>query len=156
VDESIKFDSLLVPVDFSPASEAALVKALNLASSSESNVIVLHVIEPTLIDFVVDHGWGSHQEVAAKMRARAEEKLMEYKTRETHGVEKDTLVSEGVPFVEILKKAKDFTIDAIVIGRIGVRGEIEKLLFGSTAEKVLRTSTHPVIVFPHNEASTDG
>jgi nucleotide-binding universal stress UspA family protein len=113
------------------------------------------VIEPTLIDFAVDHGWGSHQEVAAKMRARAEEKLMEYKTQDTHGVEMDTLVSEGVPFVEILKKAKDFAIDAIVIGRIGVRGEIEKLLFGSTAEKVLRTSAHPVIVFPHDEASTE-
>jgi nucleotide-binding universal stress UspA family protein len=155
VHDSIKFDSLLVPVDFSPASEAALRKALKLASSSESNVIVLHVIEPTLIDFAVDHGWGSHPEVAAKMRARAEEKFIQYRNQDTDGVEVDTLISEGVPFVEILKKAKDFAVDAIVIGRIGVRGEIEKLLFGSTAEKVLRTSTHPVIVFPQDDAAPE-
>jgi glycine betaine transporter len=141
---------LLVPVDFSPASEAALVKALGLASSSDANVIALHVIEPSLIDFAVAHGWGSHQEVVARMRVRAEEKLTAYQTADHHGVEVVTLVSEGVPFLEILKKAKDFAVDAIVIGRIGVRGEIEKLLFGSTAEKVLRTSSYPVIVFPQD------
>lgn len=153
--ESIQFDSLLVPVDFSPASEAALAKALDLASSSESSVIVLHVLEPTLVDFAVEHGWGSHREVMERMRARAEEKLNGYRKLNTRKVEIDTLVSEGVPFVEILKKAKDFAVDAIVIGKIGIRGEIEKLLFGSTAEKVLRASVFPVIVFPQDEAKTD-
>jgi nucleotide-binding universal stress UspA family protein len=60
----------------------------------------------------------------------------------------DTLISEGLPFLEILRKADDFAVDAIVLGKIGTRGPVEKLLFGSTAEKVLRGSRRPVIVLP--------
>jgi glycine betaine transporter len=153
--DSIKFNSLLVPVDFSPASEAALMRALSLASSAESNVIVFHVLEPTLIEFAVDHGWGSHHEVTSQMRVKAEEKLQAYRRLSSQRVEIDTLISEGVPFIEILKKAKDFAVDAIVIGKIGVRGKIEKLLFGSTAEKVLRASVFPVIVLPQDEDKTE-
>jgi nucleotide-binding universal stress UspA family protein len=155
VSDAIDFDSLLVPVDFSPASEAALMRALSLATPGKSMVIVLHVIEPTLIDFAVDHGWGSHEEVTAQMRKRAEEKLAEYGDRNTKEVEVVTLVSEGTPFLEILRKARDFAVDAIVIGKIGARGKIEKLLFGSTAEKVLRGSVYPVIVFPQDEVESE-
>lgn len=154
--ESIEFDNLLVPVDFSPASECALMRALRLASSEKSNVIVHHVIEPTLIDFAVDHGWGSRAEVTARIRERAEEKLAEYRKRNIHMAEMATLVSEGVPFLEILQKAKDFAVDAIVIGKVGTRGTIEKLLFGSTAEKVIRGSIYPVIVLPEIGDKAEG
>ena len=60
----------------------------------------------------------------------------------------DTIVCEGTPFVEILRIAEDFAVDAIVIGKVGTRGTAEKLLFGSTAEKVVRGSRLPVVMLP--------
>ena len=63
-------------------------------------------------------------------------------------VEVDIIVSEGPPFLQIIQKAQEFLADAIVMGRVGGGGRMEKLLFGSTAEKVLRASSRPVIVLP--------
>ena len=58
------------------------------------------------------------------------------------------IICEGRPFMEILQKADDFAVDAIVMSKVGRRGKVEELLFGSTAEKVLRGSTKPVLVLP--------
>lgn len=145
-----RFDlnSLLVPIDFSPASQAAFSRALQMASGDDAVLILLHVIDPSLVEFAVAHSWGSSEDVTAEMRRRAEEQLADYRERGREGVEIDIVVSEGAPFLEILRKADDFAVDAIVIGKIGTRGSIEQLLFGSTAEKVLRGSRRPVIVLP--------
>lgn len=146
--ELLEFNSLLVPVDFSPASQAAFQNALRLASGEKPVLIVLHVIDPTLVDFAVDHGWGSRADVTGQMRRRAEQEWDRYREQAKDGIEIDVLISEGAPFLEILRKSEDFAVDAIVIGKVGARGAVEKLLFGSTAEKVLRGSRRPVIVIP--------
>jgi nucleotide-binding universal stress UspA family protein len=53
-------------------------------------------------------------------------------------------VVRGVPFVEIIKTAKEKNADLIVIGTHGRTG-IDHMLFGSTAEKVVRKSYCPVL-----------
>jgi nucleotide-binding universal stress UspA family protein len=143
-----EFNSLLVPVDFSTASRAALDQAMLLASGEGPVLILLHVVDTAMIEFAVAHGWGTREDVAAEMRRRAEEALAEYREQAAEGVEIDVIVSEGVPFLEILQKADDFAVDAIIIGKVGTRGALEKLLFGTTAEKVLRGSRRPVLVLP--------
>jgi nucleotide-binding universal stress UspA family protein len=85
------------------------------------------------------------------MRETAQPMLDSYRSRGDHSVEVDTIISTGVPFLEILKKAEDFDVDAIVMGKLGTRGPIDNLLFGSTAEKVIRGSRRPVIVLPFPE-----
>lgn len=151
MSDRIQFNSLLVPVDFSPASEAAFNHAVNLASGEKPVLILLHAIDPSLVDFAVGHGWGSRAEVTAQIRRRAEEQLDAFRQRAKEGIEVETAISEGVPFLEILAKSEDFLVDAIVIGKVGARGSLEKLLFGSTAERVLRGSRRPVIVLPIEE-----
>ncbi len=56
----------------------------------------------------------------------------------------DRLIVRGVPFVEIIKTAKDLNADLIVIGTHGRTG-IDHMLFGSTAEKVVRKAACPVL-----------
>lgn len=148
MNDPIQFESLLVPVDFSPVSQAAFDRALALAGGDHPVLILLHVLDPSLVEFAAAHGWGSKDEITQKMRERAEQELQTYKEAAGSRAEIDVIVSAGVPFLEILHKAEDFAVDAIVIGKIGTRGAIEKLLFGSTAEKVLRGSRRPVIVLP--------
>lgn len=149
--EPIEFSTLLVPVDFSPASHAVFDSAAGLTAGKKSVIILLHVIDPSLISFASDHGWGDREAITAQMRARAEQEMELFKQRAPANVEVDAVISEGTPFLEIIRKGKDFAVDAIVIGRVGSRGAVEKLLFGTTAEKVLRGSRRPVMVLPIEE-----
>ena len=55
------------------------------------------------------------------------------------------LVKLGKPYTEIIEFAKSENVDLIVIGSHGHTG-VEHLLFGSTAEKVIRKSTCPVLI----------
>lgn len=149
------FNSLLVPTDFSDASRDAFDWGLRCVDGNESVIIVLHVLDEALIDTIAAHEFGSREDVAHRMRQRAEERLAEYKDAAATKAEIDTVVSEGLPFLEIIRKAEDFAVDAIVMGRVGMRGHVEHLLFGTTAEKVLRGSRRPVVVLPQAEHASE-
>ena len=149
--QQIDFNTLLVPVDFSDNSRAALARAIGVVSGDNPVVILLHVIDPALPEFVAALGLGTHEAIAQRMRERAEGLLQEYTAACPAEIEVDPIVSEGRPFLEILQKADDFAVDAIVMSKIGRRGKVEELLFGSTAEKVLRGSTKPVLILPSGE-----
>ena len=58
------------------------------------------------------------------------------------------MVCEGVPFPEINKKAVENDADMIIIGSCGKTGDMSQIFFGSTAEKVLRFITRPVLCIP--------
>ena len=53
-------------------------------------------------------------------------------------------VLPGIPYDEIIKKAQEFNADLIVLGTHGRTG-LDHVLFGSTAEKVVRKSPIPVM-----------
>jgi glycine betaine transporter len=144
------FNSLLVPTDYSDASREAFDWALRSVDGNESVIIVLHVLDEALIETIAAHEFAARDEVARRMRQHAESRLAEFGDP-AGKVEIDTIVCEGLPFLEIVRKAGDFAVDAIVMGRVGARGSFEKLLFGSTVEKVLRGARHPVIVLPQSD-----
>lgn len=151
MDRQSPFNSLLVPTDFSEASRDAFKWALRSIDGNESVIVVLHVIDVALARTIAAYEFASPEDVVGKMRRYAEEQLAEYKSPSGADIEIDAIVSEGLPFLEIIRKADDFAVDAIVMARIGTRGHFEKLLFGSTAEKVLRGANCPVIVLPQAE-----
>jgi nucleotide-binding universal stress UspA family protein len=143
-----EFNSLLVPLDFSPAADLAYERALQLASGENPFVILLHVIDSSVARFVADHDLASEEHVVQLMRARAETRLNEYRSRAPEGIDVQTIVAEGTPFLQILKKADEFQVDAVVMTKLGSRSQAESLLFGTTAERIVRGSTRPVIVLP--------
>lgn len=58
-------------------------------------------------------------------------------------------IVEGVPFAEIAKVARTGKADLVVIGGYGGRvGNVDKIFFGSTAEKVACTAGCPVLTVP--------
>ena len=101
-----------------------------------------------VIDAFVDHGFGAREEVVERMRQRAFDQLAEFKTQATDDIVVDVIVVEGRPFLQILQKAEDFAVDAIVMGKVGWQGRFEKVLFGSTVDKVMRGAARPVMVLP--------
>lgn len=144
----VDFNTLLVPIDFSDNSKAAFAQAIGLVSGDNPVVILLHVIDSALPEFAETHDLGTREQIVHRMRERAERLLTDYTEACPEGIEVDPIICEGRPFMEILQKADDFAVDAIVMSKVGRRGKVEELLFGSTAEKVLRGSTKPVLVLP--------
>lgn len=69
---------------------------------------------------------------------------------EWQGIPLEALVKEGNPSAEIIKFAKEKGIDLMIIGAYGKKG-ISGVLFGSTAERVVRKSTCPVLMVKATE-----
>jgi nucleotide-binding universal stress UspA family protein len=63
---------------------------------------------------------------------------------ERAGLEIDEVILSGMPFLEIIRYAKANDVDLIVIGTHG-RSGMEHIIFGSTAEKVVRKAPCPVL-----------
>ena len=140
---------VLVPVDFSPASLSAVDFAHSIISP-EGEMCLLHVIDSDFIRQLSEEGLLDAETAIEKLRVTAEEKLAEIAKKFDGGQPQiDTMVVVGLPFAEILRVANDLFFEMIVLSIRGKHhGSIEGLLFGSTAEKVLRAARIPVICLP--------
>lgn len=137
--------ALLVAMDFSPSARRALDFALRSYTGAE--VTALHVIDADFAKRVDTEGLGPATNVVAKLRARAEEEFGWLAQEKGAGAFAPMIV-EGNPFVEIVKIANDLEVDLIVMGTRRLAARLEEVLFGNTAEKVLRASACPVLCVP--------
>lgn len=143
-----ELNTLLVPIDFSPTSRTAFERACKMVTGENPVIIVHHVIDLWLSRSVASLELGTRDDVIATMRTRGAEALAQLEQVGTAEVEVQSIISEGTPFVEIIRKAEEFQVDAVVMGKFGQRGPLEGLLLGSTADRVTRGCTRPVIVLP--------
>ena len=122
--------------------------ALGIAAPG-GDLTLLHVIDEEFVEDAVAAGLGSSEEITAKLRRQAEANFADALAGlETGEVEIERMVVVGSPFVEILKIARDLDLPMIVMGIRGRSTPPEELLFGSTAEKVLRGARVPVLCVP--------
>lgn len=140
-----KFSTVLVAIDFSDSSDSAFQMALSMAKIFSAQLLVVHVInEPVdLRGFYVPH--ISFERLEEEIQEGAE-KMMESFCR-THIVDFEDfqkIIVSGLPFEEIIAQAEEKSADLIVIGTHG-RSGLDHVLFGSTAEKVVRKSAVPVL-----------
>jgi len=126
----------LVAVDGSPASEAALTFACGLALAEGAKLTLCTAIESDDLDR--DVFFRSEAESNAKSVLEAEQSRAL-----ALGLVADTVALEGDADLEILASAEQCGADFIVVGTHG-RAGIPRLLIGSVAEAVLRTSRLPV------------
>ncbi|HEV2835127.1 MAG TPA: universal stress protein [Pyrinomonadaceae bacterium] len=140
---------ILVPVDFSPCSVNALKVAIGMAAP-EGDLTLLHVIDQEFLDDAVAAGLGSSDDIRNRLKEQAEAHFgAMLEGVEARGVDIEKMIVVGLPFVEILKIARDLDLPLIVMGVKGRSTPPEELLFGSTAEKVLRGSRVPVLCVPY-------
>ena len=139
---------ILVPVDFSPASVNAVRVALGVAAPA-GDLTLMHVIDEDFVREAVAASLGTGDDITARLRERAEADFANLlESVETGGVDVERMIVVGVPFVEILKIARDLDLPMIVMGMRGRSTPPEEVLFGSTAEKVLRGTRVPVLCVP--------
>jgi nucleotide-binding universal stress UspA family protein len=139
------FDKILTAVDFSDSSDFAFEYALTLARQFQSELTVMHVInEPVdLRGFYVPH--ISFEQLEKEIEEGAEKMMEKFcQTRMGDFTGFRTVVTAGIPYEEILRKADETGASLIVLGTHGRTG-IDHLIFGSTAERVVRSAACPVL-----------
>ncbi len=139
---------ILVPVDFSDCSAAALAHARVLAEKLGAKLDVLHAYDvPT---FVPPHVSVMMGEIDAPLSEHAERHaneqlaifLQDHGVTEGDGIGSRTLM--GPPALTLLEAAEQGKYDMIVMGTHGRTG-LSRLVMGSTAEKVVRGAHCPVL-----------
>lgn len=139
------FDKILIAIDFSENSDYAFDYALTLAKQFQSELTVMHVInEPVdLRGFYVPH--ISFEELEKEIEEGAT-KMMEKFCQSKLGdfTNFKTAIVSGIPYEEIIKKAEETSASLIVLGTHGRTG-LDHLIFGSTAERVVRSASCPVL-----------
>ena len=146
----MKVSDILVPVDFSPNSLQAYDFAKSLVDP-EGDILLLHVIDSDFVSRLRDEGFDSEEGAVSRLREKATVRFEEIlKNVSKPGPQIDSMVVVGKPFTEILRVSIDLDFQMIVLGMRGRQSDvIEHLLFGSTAEKVLRGARIPVICVPY-------
>jgi len=146
--------SILVATDFSDCSGAAFRTAAQLAQTFQAKLILLHVISTKRVQVLSEYLEQEPETLVAILRERAQHQLSEFLKRwNSEGIEVETLVSVGFPFQEIAVKARDLAVDLVTLGGHGRGGQdpLDKVFFGSTAEKVVRLLPCPVLCVPLTE-----
>lgn len=136
---------ILFATDFSEVSEYAFDYAITLAKKFDGKLIVMHVInEPVdLRGFYVPHiSFDTLEKEIEEAADKMMKKFCAGKLADLPGSE--TVIVSGIPYEEILKKADDAQVSLVVLGTHG-RAGLDHLLFGSTAERVVRRSRCPVM-----------
>ena len=140
-------NNILVPVDGSETSYAAVAKAVEFAKTFGSKITVVQVL--TLDPYIAAEYITAAQTNDLIERARASilNTLEEAKAKfSTEGVTVETRLLEGqVVHTELVKAAEETHSDLIIIGSHGRTG-IKKFFLGSVAQSVLGASDIPVLV----------
>ena len=139
------FEKILTAIDFSESSDFAFDYALTLARQFQAELTVMHVInEPVdLRGFYVPH--ISFEQLEKEIEEGAEKMMEKFcQTKMGDFTRYTTAVVAGIPYEEILRKAEETGASLIVLGTHGRTG-IDHLIFGSTAERVVRSAACPVL-----------
>jgi nucleotide-binding universal stress UspA family protein len=141
----MKVSKIMFPVDFSEGSEAAAPYALDLAKHYGAKLILLHVV----YDITRNAAWYASQinaEALYKdMEANAKIELGKYREKffkELSDV--GEVVILGAPYEDILRFAHESGVDLIVMSSHS-RKTLDRVLFGSTAAKVVKHAHCPVL-----------
>jgi len=142
----IALKHILVPIDFSEYSKNALRYAVSFAKHFNAELLLVYVVEPAIYPADFSFGQVTLPNIEKEFRERGKKELDKLVHSEIKNqVKAQTMVCTGKPFIEILKVAKQENIDLIIIATHGHTG-VEHILFGSTAEKVVRKAPCPVLV----------
>jgi nucleotide-binding universal stress UspA family protein len=145
----MKITDILVPTDFSANSLRAIDFAISLVDQ-DGDIYLLHVIDSDFIARLSQEGFSLAETATAQLREKAEERMRDIlQSLPPPHPRIESMIVIGRPFIEILKVASDLDFQMVVMGIHGMRGDaVEDLLFGTTAEKVLRGTRIPVICVP--------
>ncbi len=145
------FKRILVPTDFGEPAQHALDTAIELSAALEASIVLLHVY-PVVLPVLYDEefAWPLDQ-IEKAARKSLDARLAAAKARYPSC---EGILKPGTAAIEIVSVANQCKADLIVMGTHGRRG-VSRLMLGSVAERVVRTSPVPVLTVSADEPSRD-
>jgi len=141
----IKIKRVLVPTDFSDTARRALTYGISFAQEFGAELLLVHVVENLTVGYASDLFPVPMAEVFEEISGYAKSELAKLaaEAREK-GISVREVVAQGKPSAEIVRIAAEEQTDIIVLGTHG-KGMLDKALFGSTTERVIRKAPCPVL-----------
>ena len=136
--------NILVPIDFSPLSQKAIIYAQGFAEKFGSIVHLVHIVEPIPVVVGIDAA-PVPPPISRQDLAKFERDLADLAKELPPGLVGRTIVREGWAVVEVISVAKELQIDLIIVPTHGHSG-IQRVLFGSNAEGIIRKAPCAVLV----------
>lgn len=137
------FKKILIAVDVDPIAVRAAEVGIELAGSLQAEVAFVHTIDP-MLTYAPDAGVPAN-ELDLIVRRDGQRLMDDIHSRLPAGTKSFDFIVKGAADEEIVKAAREWQADAIVIGSHGRRG-ITRAFLGSVAEAVLRQAPCPVLI----------
>ena len=139
----MSFRKVLVAVDSSPLAVHAADVGAELARALGAELAFIHVVD-LAVGFLPDTGVPAGELVALAEKS-GKELLEQFRRRLPEATVPLEFMTTGKPAKEIVKAAREWPAEVIVIGSHG-RGGVKRVLLGSVAEGVMRHAECPVLV----------
>ncbi len=146
------YTKILVPLDGSGWAERAVPHAAEIARNHDAELVLLHVYQPPMAEYVDQIALAGVTEIADQIRERAESYLVGLRNQlRQQGINASYAVVEGgKPAAVICDFVRDEGIDLVVMSTHGRTG-LARFLFGSVAQKVLQSVRVPVMLIRPDE-----
>ena len=139
------FKKILFPVDFTHGSDAALRFALELAESNRADLHLLHVVLDLKGMNTVSIPHPAAETFTDELKKSGEKLMKDFSDKHYEKIKNTEYhVVVGDPSKEVLRFAEDNGFDLILVSSHS-RGGLERLIFGSVTDSVVRHSKIPVL-----------
>jgi nucleotide-binding universal stress UspA family protein len=150
----LKFEKILVPVDFSPHSDKAVEAAVELAKAFGGEVHLIHAYSMP-VAMVGPYDYQIPANILGDLRDSAARRVdQEAKKLADAGVKANALIAEGVPTQVIADAAEQIGADLIVMGTRGLTG-LKHAVLGSVTERTIRHAPCPVLTVHDPDGDED-
>ncbi len=140
----MEFKKILCAVDFAESNNKIVDCAKSLARAFNSKIFVIYVA-PTFSQFIgLQIPSKSIDSFIEEVVSTAKQNMENFLNTNFYGIAVEGDVLRGDPAEIILSYSKEVEADIIVMGTHGRKG-LNKLLFGSVAQKVIKQATIPVL-----------
>ncbi|HSO59939.1 MAG TPA: universal stress protein [Desulfobacterales bacterium] len=146
------FSNIVIGTDFSKASFSAFLWAFKLAREVGAKLHIFHAIDITAEGLTLPAGQTTIEQRVKEARRRIEQTYIP----KLQGYDKYSMeVWEGIPYVEILKFARERQADLIVMAHHTREIDPEEAELGSTVEQVVLRAACPVASVTHADKVAD-
>jgi nucleotide-binding universal stress UspA family protein len=145
------FSNVVVATDFSKAAMSAFLFAIKVAKEIGCKIHLFHALD---LSSAYAGRTPEQAEIEEKIQ-EAKKKIEDLYVPKMDGIVYDLEVWEGIPYVEILKFAREKSADLIVMAHHTKEVDLEKALLGSTVEQVVLRSSCPVASVNHPDKLTE-
>ncbi|MFB6113908.1 MAG: universal stress protein [Halodesulfurarchaeum sp.] len=146
------YDHILVPTDGSEGNEQTIAEAIDLAGLTGATIHGLYVIDTRDYSTLPESKWITLEEELQSAGERALDEIRE--SGGEAGVDVTTNITRGIPHERIVEYADENDIDLVIMGTHGRTG-LNRFLIGSVTEKVIRSSSVPVLVLRIQQSSEE-